>query len=402
MKGAIIMHKKCVIVVMLLLSVVLIGGCKSDVSKSADPPEHKVTTQQVEMGQNTSSEIDEVVQQDTDTSDISDKPTDTAVKNQPFYYNYMELVDTGTKGSYLLELMDQDGNLVWKRQWDDLEYTELNLGGEPVRSDDKIFIGVYGDLYALDFMTGDVLWKAEGTGSTIKPLVVDDIVYMAGYYGPMLSAVNVQTGQVLWVKEEPENFSWPLKIVNNNNTILVLCSEFKNDSEIEAICKYDLDGNYVGSDNYTGDLWPSQYWDTVMASSTLEPNTQKYVAENCYDANFETAWVEGVSGYGLAEWIELSAITSQDVGYISIANGYQKSFETYEENGKLAKYRVDFSDGRYFIADAKYAFEPFSQEHIQLVDPIKTNTVRITILDILPGTKYEDTCISEVRTIGVD
>ncbi len=41
MKGAIIMHKKCVIVVMLLLSVVLIGGCKSDVSKPTDPPEHK-------------------------------------------------------------------------------------------------------------------------------------------------------------------------------------------------------------------------------------------------------------------------------------------------------------------------------------------------------------------------
>lgn len=384
----------------LIILTLLTIGCKKQEVSVGNSGEHQSITKKVEIGQETTDNIITDTGDDSGETYVSDVKQSNKVfnKNEPFYYDYYEEFGEGSKGNYVLKLMDRDGIAIWEHKWIDLEGTELGLGWEPMKSGNQIFVGVYGDLYALDYETGEVNWSAPGTGSTVRPVVSNGVVYMAGYYGPMLSAVDEISGKVLWIKENPENYGWATKIIDGDNEIIVLCTEFNGENIEDALIKYDTDGNVSGYDMYTGDQFLPQFWDNVYASSTLEPDTAKYIPENIWDQNFETAWVEGASGYGLAEWIEMAASNPNDIEYISIANGYQKSEETYFENGRLSKYRIDFSTGDYFISEAFYASEIFSEEHIQLVEPIRANSVRLTILEAVPGTKYEDLAITEWMT----
>jgi hypothetical protein len=63
-------------------------------------------------------------------------------------------------------------------------------------------------------------------------------------------------------------------------------------------------------ENYWDVLKPGCSWycsggeDTISASSSLSAQSNvNYRANNIHDLNYKTAWVEGVKGYGIGEWI---------------------------------------------------------------------------------------------------
>ena len=60
----------------------------------------------------------------------------------------------------------------------------------------------------------------------------------------------------------------------------------------------------------------------IVASSTLRPQGSKnYRATNLYDFDHETAWVEGVKGYGIGQWIEYQGVGGNSIESIRILNG---------------------------------------------------------------------------------
>ncbi|MFP4497943.1 MAG: NADase-type glycan-binding domain-containing protein [Vulcanimicrobiota bacterium] len=83
-----------------------------------------------------------------------------------------------------------------------------------------------------------------------------------------------------------------------------------------------------------------------------------------------------------------------------IANGYTKNFDIWKKNSRVKLLRLD-SNGK-------------SRFYIQLADSMNArgavfpylevkggDVIRITIEDVYPGTKYTDTCISELISTGV-
>ena len=54
---------------------------------------------------------------------------------------------------------------------------------------------------------------------------------------------------------------------------------------------------------------------------------------------------EGVNGYGEGESILLTFDTAQALHGIRICGGYRKNAATYQENGRVTSYRLEFSDG---------------------------------------------------------
>ncbi len=165
----------------------------------------------------------------------------------------------------------------------------------------------------------------------------------------------------------------------------------------------------------------------VEASSTLPTNEWegKYQASNILDRDLTTAWVEGASGYGIGESIQINFDSVQALHGLRIAGGYRKTQATYTENARVTAYRLEFSDGTTmdvvmgsYPADGKTGDSPVGVngwetalapegrdwediwpglDFISFGREVMTDYVRITILDIEEGTVYEDTCITEVE-----
>ncbi len=170
-----------------------------------------------------------------------------------------------------------------------------------------------------------------------------------------------------------------------------------------------------------------------------------YSPKNLLDNNFSTAWVEASHGNGVGQWV--CRVMSQDIPhYIAIANGYQKSHDLFEKNNRIKRLKltiyVGFTDDMRqtqigFSAYARaypqtftielrdsegYQFFNFpldrdkltsfgnkvlrefiKQNYDQLIDDKEFSTlkdfyfVKFQIMDVYPGTKWNDACISEIH-----
>ena len=151
----------------------------------------------------------------------------------------------------------------------------------------------------------------------------------------------------------------------------------------------------------------------VTASSTLEASSSyDYNPQNTHDFNFETAWVEGVKGNGVGEYLkyEFSAAGPR-ITNIIIANGYVKTEKAWKNNNRVKKLKVFFNEEPIIILhlEDKRAEQHFEIDPIGLADRKNTKEyenvfwkLKFEILEVYPGDKYEDTVISEIYFDGVD
>lgn len=146
---------------------------------------------------------------------------------------------------------------------------------------------------------------------------------------------------------------------------------------------------------------------SVDVSSELPAeNGKTYSGNNLTDGDYATVWAEGVSGTGEGESVTLHLSSPQPVFGVQICNGYTADADLYEKNGKVSKVRVDFGEGTVLEQGVDgYGFEGADPEtlaqmnlnRIELEAPVVTDTITITITGAEKGTKYDDTCISEIR-----
>ena len=114
-------------------------------------------------------------------------------------------------------------------------------------------------------------------------------------------------------------------------------------------------------------------------------------------------WVEGVKGQGIGEWIEIKTNSYQfPVDFFLISNGYV-SFEKpylYEFNSRIKRIRITNEE---LNLDFEVELEdtPNFQE-VRLPNKITEleTTFRFTILEVYPGTKWEDTCLNLIIPLG--
>ena len=134
--------------------------------------------------------------------------------------------------------------------------------------------------------------------------------------------------------------------------------------------------------------------ETVTASSALQSqkNSQgrryTYVAENVLDGDSNTAWVEGVSGHGIHEWLLVNFTRPVRIKTVSLVGEYKG-----KKNNRIKTIRLSFSDGSSQIAllNDSPAFQSIS-----LVPTRVTEWVKFEIVDVYLGTRFEDSPISEV------
>lgn len=108
-----------------------------------------------------------------------------------------------------------------------------------------------------------------------------------------------------------------------------------------------------------------------------------------------SCWIEGAQDDGIGEYIQFDAPAPQKVTTINIMNGLCSNDDLYYKNGRVYECYIEFSDGSavtVFLSGDKCGYI----DVITLPHPVETTFVRFTIKVVYPGTKYKDTCISEI------
>ena len=135
------------------------------------------------------------------------------------------------------------------------------------------------------------------------------------------------------------------------------------------------------------------------ASTELKETTVTHYAQRVLDGKLDTAWCEGVNGVGVGQWIRISNAVEKELQIIGIEikGGYQADQRRLDNNGCPTELLIECEGGY------SQKVELYDYDAVFLLDvPAKTDWVKLTILDAMPGEKYEDTCISEIRLLGLD
>lgn len=136
----------------------------------------------------------------------------------------------------------------------------------------------------------------------------------------------------------------------------------------------------------------------VSASSTLPAEGSiRYRPELVTDGDPATAWNDGADRAGIGEELVLTLPTPAWVDRISFRNGYQKDERTFFDNARVRALRADFDDGSsYELRLADHA----GVQAVELPVPALARSVRLEILSVYPGDRYDDLAISEIDLGG--
>jgi len=145
---------------------------------------------------------------------------------------------------------------------------------------------------------------------------------------------------------------------------------------------------------------------SASATSFLQNNWNRF-EENYHpsyvlDENPATAWVEGAAGFGTDEsiTIPLSAVRVARAVRLRIWNGYQKSMHLWTKNAMPERVRITVFDPRgaqVAAPERELARQLGPQEVVVELPPGSgVGSIRLTILSVYEGQKYDDTCISDI------
>lgn len=168
-------------------------------------------------------------------------------------------------------------------------------------------------------------------------------------------------------------------------------------------------------EEYTDRSWLESYagpWDdgikSIRAWSTLtetikgesvtyDAKRTRFPFYSFYDAelNFNNAslfWAEGDPGPGIGGTIDVAFKHKAD--HVMILNGAVDlaRLNLYKDNNRLRRVRVGGDDGAFSI---EYTFEDHVQFH-KISFPKEVSKIRITILDVYKGKKWDDTCVTAI------
>jgi hypothetical protein len=130
-------------------------------------------------------------------------------------------------------------------------------------------------------------------------------------------------------------------------------------------------------------------------SSVLAPQGENtYGPENLarWEGNSSKAWCEGVPGHGIGETITIRIEGGGAFRRLLVANGYGKSSRTYTNNGRVKTVEITADTG--FTATVHLLDK--SETLPVSLPKLAQNWIRLKIIDVYPGERFADTCLSFV------
>lgn len=142
------------------------------------------------------------------------------------------------------------------------------------------------------------------------------------------------------------------------------------------------------------------------ASSFLRSNwnkfTENYHPNYALDGDPATAWVEGVDGPGVGEWLgwRTSKLTGVHRVKLRVRNGYHKSASLLTANAAARVLTVSLRRGDSVQFEQRLTLERALGWQEFVLDPpedLSVDNVRLRVDEAVPGKVYADLCLSDVE-----
>jgi len=165
-------------------------------------------------------------------------------------------------------------------------------------------------------------------------------------------------------------------------------------------------------------LDPARVKSLTISSALAGEGSFNYGKESMRDNDLRTAWVEGAKGLGIGQTMTLKPKDAY-VTEIALLNGFVSNEALYYANARIKKLRVEVECGEgaeeterhqaqeVTLPDRPYKdFNPrfpFSSVDWVVQHPEDSgfiDKVKLTILEVYPGRKYEDTAVTELYICG--
>jgi hypothetical protein len=132
----------------------------------------------------------------------------------------------------------------------------------------------------------------------------------------------------------------------------------------------------------------------ICVSSVLAPQAGNTYGPDRLLGTSDGAWCEGVPGPGIGQTVTIHLDPPQVIRTIRITPGYAKSDETFRNNGRIKKALIETDRGVKQTVTLRDARE--SQKIV--IRKAKVSWVKLTILEVYPGARGSNTCVSELLT----
>lgn len=149
----------------------------------------------------------------------------------------------------------------------------------------------------------------------------------------------------------------------------------------------------VAAETCVNDEWYSGQYQLCVSSVLSPQGKNRYGPEHLSPRTEGSgAWCEGVKGNGIGQTISFRFKGGpQIVSIIDLENGYHKSDKHYRTNGRIRSVAISSNKGKlgvFEVGDTKYSNIEFPQGKYQWI--------KLEILSVYPGTKYQDVCITGI------
>lgn len=236
-----------------------------------------------------------------------------------------------------------------------------------------------------------------------------DLVYTYDREGNQTRMYGIWWGDMpqIWQENEYEylyRFDGKVKLskqydVKNNDRVLKVTTDYYyNDEDFSGKPLIPISSAITGYAFY-GQItdYTKKYFYEATASSELQEGDLRFIADFAVNLNLYYPWAEGVKGEGINESITLRFKNTETILLLGFQLGYAANNSLFEINNRPSRLRIEFSDGSGF----EYSFADTREEQVvQLSRAVTTDYVRLTILDVYPGTICDDTCIYMVRAFA--
>ena len=145
---------------------------------------------------------------------------------------------------------------------------------------------------------------------------------------------------------------------------------------------------------YTGFAQQQATIAALSATSELRDgeNPDRYSAMNAFDGDPLTAWVEGKEDAGIAETITLQLDNEITFDHIEVMPGFFDE-RWWSANNRVRAINIGFHNG----SAATLVFSDEMTPQKKNIGSITTTKLTFKILEIFSGTRWNDTCIAEIR-----
>lgn len=303
--------------------------------------------------------------------------------------------------------LSPQGEAVWTYETGTYPAAQLDIINDIGAYNGGYYLVENGSIRVLNIADGSTRWVNSDFGGSASGSVFDSngTLYLCGYLGPDLFIVDADGNTIKQIDSLDLDYVWPFQI-EYQETQLAITFEGTPSGEYEVL--------YVNLSDYStarasgapapqepvtgGEEAPQVSMDAVSSVTATSYLTEPKLGlvhdpSNIIDGSLSNAWVENASGQGEGESVTLQLNGTYTLSGFTIHAGYQKSAAAYENNSRPSVLLVTFSDG----GSVEVPLEDVNRQQTVTFDfAVETSSVTFTIVSVYPGSKYEDTVISEI------